>query len=156
MTYQQPTRVAEIVDAVKELATNTVELAKAELTPAAKKATVGGGLFAAAATFALHALWMILIAVALLVGWLYQAYTSLTTWPAFIWGFVTVAIISLLIAAILALIGAKKIEKIKKPEATIAEINTTVNEISALMKKSDGSSDLPWIEPNYETEVTKN
>ena len=78
---------------------------------------------------------MLLIAGALTVGWLLNTFTSLGTWSAFIWGFVLVAVISLILAAVCALIGRSRFRQIRKPEATIDELNTTIKALTAALKR---------------------
>lgn len=103
------------------------ELARAELVPAAKSAGIGSGLFAAAGVFALHALWMIILCLALAVGWFLDSFTALSTWGAFTVGFLLVAVLSVLIAFILIKVGQLHMGKVKAPEATIAEAKATLS-----------------------------
>lgn len=138
MSTEEPTnKIADITASLKEFAARETELAKAELVPSAKNAAIGGGMFGTAGVFALHALWMLLIAGALTVGWAFDTFTALGTWAAFIWGFVTVAVISLAIAAILGLIGRTKFRQVKKPEATIAELQATIQALTGTLKKDE-------------------
>ncbi len=103
------------------------ELARAELVPAAKAAGIGSGLFAAAGVFALHALWMVILCLALAVGWFFDTFTAIGTWGAFTLGFLLVAVMSVLIAFILIKVGQLQMGKVKSPEATIAEARTTLS-----------------------------
>ncbi|MDO4717163.1 MAG: phage holin family protein [Propionibacteriaceae bacterium] len=136
MTTPEPkSRINEITEELKSVINYQYELAKAELRPNVKRAAFGGGLFGAALTFALHALWMLLIAGALTVGWLLNTFTGLGTWSAFIWGFVLVAVVSLILAAVCALIGRSRFKQIRKPEATIDELNTTIKALTAALKR---------------------
>lgn len=138
MTASESTsRLADITDGLKKLSSSQLELAKAEITPAVKHAAIGGGMFGGAGAFAMHALWMLLIGAALAVGLAFDQFTSLTTWPAFVLGFVTVGIASLLIAGILALLGRSQFRRVKKPEATIAELNATMQALTAAIKRDD-------------------
>ena len=103
--------IKDIRGDVQLLVTDQVELAKSELTPAAKNAGIGGGMFGAAGYFGINAATLIYIAAALGLAAL-----GLPYWAAFL----IVAGVLLLIAAILALIGYTRIKKIKPPERTIA------------------------------------
>lgn len=102
------------------------ELAKAELVPAAKHAGIGGAMFGGAGMFAIHALWMFIIALALTIGWILDSFTALSTWGAFTIGFFACVVISLLIAFILFKIGSAQFKRVKAPEGTIAEASATM------------------------------
>lgn len=127
----EPTRLNQVIDALSEFASTESELAAAELKPAAKHAGIGSGLFAGAATLVLHSLWMLVIAASLSIGWLLASTTSLSPWAAITLGFVICAVLSLLIAGILALIGMSHMKKVKKPEATLSEAKATLQAIIA-------------------------
>lgn len=111
------------------------ELAAAEIKPAVRHAAFGGGMFGGAGVFAFHALWMLIIALALTVGWILDSFTQLSTWGSFTLGFFICAILSLLIAFILFKIGQGQIKRVKAPEATIAEASATM---TALMDSVTG------------------
>lgn len=136
---------------LKSVLGNQAELAKAELGPAAKNAAIGSGMFGTAGVFALHALWMLLLSAALAVGWLYVSVTGLGPWGSFTLGFLTVAVLSLLIAGLLALIGVRRFKRVKKPEATIAELQKTVAELQAALKKRPGSDRVDLVVISNET-----
>jgi membrane protein implicated in regulation of membrane protease activity len=119
----------KIADLIKDirgdaqlLINDQVELAKAELTPAAKNAGIGGGLFGAAA-FGLAAL-------------------GLPYWAAFL----IVAGVLLVIAAIAALIGYTRIKKVKAPEKTIANAQALVAELSTAVNRATAAASAPRIE----------
>ncbi|GAB3816297.1 hypothetical protein GCM10028820_15310 [Tessaracoccus terricola] len=103
------------------------ELAKAELVPAAKHAGIGSAFFGGAGMFAIHALWMFIIALALTIGWILDSFTALSTWGAFTIGFFACVVVSLLIAFILFKIGSAQFRHVKAPEATIAEAGATMS-----------------------------
>lgn len=112
-----------------EFVSKETELAKAEVVPAAKQAGIGSGLFAGAGAFAFHALWMIIIAIALGIAWLLNSVTVLGPWGSGTIGFLTTAIFSLLIAFVLIKLGQSRFRKVSKPEATIAEARATLTAI---------------------------
>lgn len=116
----------EFRDDFSEFVKREKELAKAELAPAAKHAGVGGAMFGGVGVFAFHALWMIIIGLALTIGWILDSFTALSTWGSFTIGFFACALLSLLIAFILFKIGQSQFKKVKAPEATIAEASATV------------------------------
>lgn len=139
----QPTesKINEALQAINEFLADEAELAAAELKPAAKHAAIGAGMFTGAGTLALHALWMLIIAFALAIGWALDSWTVLGPWGSFTFGFVLTAIISLLIGFVLVKLGQGQMKKVKKPEATIAEAKATLQAIAhALGRIKD---DLP-------------
>ena len=105
------------------------ELAKEELVPAARSAGIGAGMFTGAGLFALHALWMILLCIALGVGWLLTSFTELSPWGSFTVGFLLTAVFSLLVGFILFKVGQANMKKVKAPEATISEAKATFSSL---------------------------
>lgn len=131
--------LVDIKDSLSEFVAKTSELAKAELKPSAKAAGIGAGFFAGAAVFALHAIWMLVILIALAVGLLLNAVTPLGPLPAITLGFLVSVLFSLLVAAILATLGRGKLKDVKPPEATIAEAKLTLDAVvdAAASRKTD-------------------
>ena len=116
------------------------ELAKAELKPTAKAAGVGAGFFAGAALFAFHAIWMLVILVALAIGLLLHAVTPLGPWASFTLGFLASVLFSLLVAGVLFTLGRGKFSQVKKPEATISEAKATLDAVvDAIASRTKGS-----------------
>jgi hypothetical protein len=129
--------IKDIRGDVQLLVNDQVELAKSELTPAAKNAGIGGGMFGAAGYFGINAATLIYIAAALGLAAL-----GLPYWAAFL----IVAGVLLLIAAILALIGYTRIKKIKPPERTIANGKALVSELSSAVNRATAAAGAPRIE----------
>lgn len=118
--------IQQVRASLAEFVSKETELAKAEVIPAAKQAGIGSGLFGGAGALALHALWMIIISVALGISWLVNAFTVIGPWGSGMIGFLVTAIFSLLIAFILVQLGKSRFKKVSKPEATIAEAKATL------------------------------
>lgn len=93
--------LVEIKDAVSDFVSKEAELASAELKPAAKAAGMGAGFFAGAAVFLFHALWMLVILIALAVGLLLHSVTPMGPWVSFTLGFLASVLFSILVAGIL-------------------------------------------------------
>jgi hypothetical protein len=134
----------KIADLIKDirgdaqlLINDQVELAKAELTPAAKNAGIGGGLFGAAGYFGINAATLIYVAAAFGLAAL-----GLPYWAAFL----IVAGVLLVIAAIAALIGYTRIKKVKAPEKTIANAQALVAELSTAVNRATAAASAPQIE----------
>ena len=129
--------IKNITDDVKLMVQDQVELAKAELTPAAKKGGTGLGLFGVAGYFALSASILLYFAAAFgLVA------AGLAAWLAFL----IVAGALLLIAGILGGIGYLVVRKIKGPDRTIAQANQTAAEVKAAAERSIAAASAPQIE----------
>jgi Putative Actinobacterial Holin-X, holin superfamily III len=129
--------IKNITADVKLLVQDQVELAKAELTPAAKQGGTGLGLFGAAGYFGLSA--TILLYFAAAFG-LVEA--GLSPWLAFL----IVAGALLLIAGILAGIGYLIVRKIKGPDRTIAQANRTAAEVEEAVQRALAAANAPQIE----------
>ncbi len=134
-------KVADLINDIRDdarlLINDQVELAKAELTPAAKNAGIGGGLFGAAGYFGINAATLIYIAAAFGLAAL-----GLPYWAAFL----IVAGVLLVIAAIIGLIGYSRIKKVKAPERTIANAQALVSELSTAVNRATAAASAPQIE----------
>jgi hypothetical protein len=130
--------IKNITDDVKLLVQDQVELAKAELTPAAKKGGTGLGLFGVAGYFALSA--SILLYFAAAFGLMEGA--DLSAWLAFL----IVAAALLLIAGILGGIGYLVVRKIKGPDRTIAQAKQSIAEVKEGAQRAVAAANAPQIE----------
>jgi hypothetical protein len=136
--------IKSITDDVKHLVQSEVELAKAELIPSAKKAGIGAGMFGGAGYFGINGLLLLYVAIALGIFAL-----GLPLWLSFL----IVAVVLLLLAGILALIGFLNIKKVKGPERTIAQAQTTVAEIKGAIQHGTAAAKAPLIEGEVEGEL---
>src|SRR3954447_8312944 len=112
-----------VASATKDLSTlvrSEIELAKLEVKAEAKHAITGSGMFGAAGYLALLATVLLSIAAA-------YGLTALGLAPG--WAFLIVAVVYLLLAGLLALIGKKQVSKVGAPERTI---RTTKESVSVL------------------------
>lgn len=113
-----------------------VELAKAEIAQEAKKGAIGGGLFGVAGTIALYSSFFFFFFLAeLLALWLPK-------WSAFL----IIFLVMLLVAAVLALVGWRKIKTIGKPEKTVQ----SVSELKTVMPSRSGSKERRGIAQHSE------
>jgi hypothetical protein len=103
----------DYVNAFKRWIQGISELAKVEMSEQGKRAGIGAGLFAGAAFFGLFA--FALITWALAYG---LVALGLPVWA----GFLIVAVLYLIIAGILALVGRRMVADLNGPERTIAAI----------------------------------
>jgi uncharacterized membrane protein YqjE len=114
-----------IGDLTKEISTHLstlvhgeIELAKAELTVSVKNAGTGIGMFAAAAVLAVFSLTFGFIALA-------EGLIAIGLWR---WlSYLIVFLFIILLAAICALLGIRKVKKVKAPQRTIATTKDTVS-----------------------------
>lgn len=117
--------VTQITDDVKTIVKGEINLAKAELIPQAKKAGIGGGMLGAAGYLAISALALVWLLGAVAFMWLYAS-AGLGTYPAAVLGLTTMVVILLAVAAVLALLGRKRVQNISGPTRTIATGQATV------------------------------
>ena len=109
--------VAQASDDLSGIVRAEIALAKAELRGDVKNAALGGGLFGAAGYLGLLASILLVIAAAYgLVA------AGLAPWLAFL----IVAVVLLLIAGILALVGKSRLGKLGPPERTIRTAQATI------------------------------
>lgn len=104
--------ISDATAQMSRLFRSELELAKTELAGEAKKGAIGGGLFSVAGVIALYSsFFFFFFAAELLSEWLYR-------WAAFL----IVFLVMVVIAAVLALFGYRKIKKIGAPKKTIESV----------------------------------
>ena len=116
-----PTIGRLVSDASRDLSsliTNEIKLAKSELQVSIKAGGLGIGLFAAAGFFALMSLIMLSVAIAYFINWNGHG-LSLH------WAFLIVFGFYLLLAAVLAFVGIRKVKKVRAPQKAIAQAQET-------------------------------
>jgi len=129
--------IRNITDDVKLLVQDQIELAKAELTPAAKLGGTGAGLFGVAGYFGISATIVLYFAAAFgLVA------AGLAAWLAFL----IVGAALLLIAGICAGIGYLLVRRIKGPDRTIAQANMAMTEVQDAAQHALAAARAPQIE----------
>ena len=129
--------VKDISDDVKLLVRDEIELAKSELIPSAKQAGIGAGLFGGAGYFALSAMLLLFFSASYAL-----VAAGLPTWA----GFLIVGAALLVIAAILALIGKTRIDKVTPPDRSIAAATDTIEEVKTAAQNAVAAASAPQIE----------
>lgn len=115
---EEPTIGRLVADTTRDLSTlvrSEIQLAKTELSFSIKTGGLGAALFAVAGFFAVLAIIMASIALALFLDWWFAGTAT---------AFTIVFGIYLLITAVLALLGLKKVKQVKAPEQTIAAMKS--------------------------------
>jgi uncharacterized membrane protein YqjE len=116
-----PTIGRLVSDASRDLSSlirSEIRLAKSEIQISVRAGGLGIALLAVAGFFALMALIMLSVAIAYFINWNGRG-LSLH------WAFLIVFGFYLLVAALLALVGIRKIKKVRAPEKAIAQANET-------------------------------
>jgi hypothetical protein len=112
--------IRAISDDVKELVRDEVQLAKAELVPAAKAGGIGAGLLAGAAFFGVSAVFILYFCVVYVLVRL-----GLPEWASFL----IVGAALLVLAGVLGAIGVSMIKKVKAPQRAIKQAKETVDAV---------------------------
>ena len=115
---EDPTIGKLVADTSRDLSAlirGEIELAKTELRFSVKAGGMAVGLFAGAVFLVLLSIVMISIALALFLNWLYFGLAT---------SFLIVFGIYVLVAALLAFIGIRKVKQVKAPEQTIAAMKS--------------------------------
>ncbi|MFT3876709.1 MAG: phage holin family protein [Propioniciclava sp.] len=129
--------INDITADVKTIVRGEIELAKAELVPQVKRLGIGVGFFAVAAFAAIIAGLLLFICGGLAFSALYINAVPVV-W-AFTLGFLTMAVVLLIIAGVFVLIGKGRM-KVSAPEATIGEANLTAAAVTAAI--AQGQADV--------------
>lgn len=123
--------LTSITSDIKTIVQGEIELAKAEVVPQVKRAGVGAGMFGAAGYFAISALTLIYVSLGFVCSALYAMVMPLL-WAGAA-GFATVALIFLIVAGILVLIGKSRFaftspeRTLTEAELSLAAVQTAVN-----------------------------
>ncbi len=115
---EEPTIGRLVADTTRDLSTlvrSEIQLAKTELTFSLKAGGLGAAMLAVAGFFAVLAIIMASIAFALFLDWWFAGTAT---------AFAIVFGIYLLITAVVAWLGLKKIKQVKAPEQTIATMKS--------------------------------
>ena len=118
---EEPTIGKLVSDTSRHLSTlvnQEIQLAKSELKLSLKYGGTGVGLFVGAALFGLLAIIMLSVGFAYLIHWNGSGLDLH-------WAFLIVFGAYLLIAGLLALLGIKKVKKVKGPERAVAQAKET-------------------------------
>lgn len=133
--------IADIVKGIStevtSLARSEVALAKKELVPSAKNAGIGAGMFSGAGYLGVNALSLLFIAAALGI-WKLGVPIALA--------FVIMAVVLLIIAGVMALIGRAALKKVKPPEQTIAQAQESVAAVRGALTRANAAAKAPQIE----------
>jgi uncharacterized membrane protein len=113
--------VADATRDVSRLVHDEIALVKTELKISAKAGGVGAGLFAGAAFLGVLAIIMLSVAI---------AYFIHMTGIPLAFSFLIVFVVYLLIAALLAFIGIRKVKQVRAPERAIHQAQETKNILS--------------------------
>ncbi|WP_299056891.1 phage holin family protein [uncultured Nocardioides sp.] len=110
--------VADVSRDVSTLVSKEIQLAKSELKVSVTNGAVGVGFFAAAAFIGVLAIIMLSVAIAYFINWNGDGL-------ALHWAFLIVFGGYLLIAALLGLLGLRKVKKVRGPERAIKQAQDT-------------------------------
>lgn len=124
--------VASATNDISTLVRGEIALAKVEVSAQLKKAGIGGALLAAAGVIAFYAVYFVFITIA-------EALTALGL-PRWL-SFLIVTLLMLAMAAVLALLGIRKMKTVKpKPEKAIAEAQTTIETLKTAAQSPSPST----------------
>lgn len=126
----------DITDDIQTIVKGEIDLAKAEMVPQVKSVGIGAGMFGVAGYFAIQALTLLFICGGLALSALYQGVVPLI-W-AFTLGFLTMAVILLVIAGVLVLLGKSRFS-VTAPQRTIDEANRTVSAVTGAMSQAQAN-----------------
>lgn len=131
--------IADTIKAIQADVTTIVrgeiELAKAELIPQAKSVGIGAGLFGGAGYFAISAAGLLFLGAGLLVGHFFATGLGWSPLLAAFMGLTIVAVLLLILAGILALIGKGKVAAAKGPQATVAHAERSVEAVKGALQQ---------------------
>ncbi len=117
----EPTIGRLVSDASRDISSliqKEIQLAKSEIKISVRNGGLGAGLFAGAAFFVVMALIMFSVALAYLIHWNGSGLDLH-------WAFLIVFAFYLLVAALLAYVGYRKVRQVRPPERAIAEAQKT-------------------------------
>ncbi len=130
----------ELADVIKEITADVttivkgeIELVKAELLPQAKSVGIGAGMFGGAGFLAMSAGSLLLISLSIGFGELFAMW-GMKQFGALALGFTVVAVLLLIGAAILALLGKNKVS-VKGPQRTVEQGQESVEAVKTAVER---------------------
>ncbi|MEA5119633.1 MAG: phage holin family protein [Propionicimonas sp.] len=151
--------IANIQADVTAIVRGEIELVKAELVPQAKSGAVGAGLFGAAAYVAITAVTLLFFGLSFLLSLGFATWFSLSAFGAAAWGFSIMAVLLVVVAGLLVLIGRSRMN-FSKPKAAISQAEESVAEVRKAV--SDGLQEVKGLSlsgrrsgPELEPELEK-
>jgi hypothetical protein len=134
--------VKDIQGEIRTIVKGEIDLAKSELVPSAKNAGVGAGAFTGALYFMLNALLLLYVAGALAIWQWLDIPIAL--------GFVIMAGVLIVIAAILGLFGLGRVKKVKGPDRAIAQGQQTADAVKTAIARGNAAATAQQIEARPE------
>lgn len=128
--------IKSIQDDVTTIVRGEIALAKDELKAEVGKAGVIAGLFAGAGYLAISALAVVFSAFGFLWAVGYQHWFGLDLLTSLFWGFLTMAVVMLLIAALLGFIGTR-VPQPGAPTQTIASVTEQVESVKSAVREAN-------------------
>lgn len=113
-----------------QLFKDNLELAKAELKPAAKAAGIGSGMFGGAGFFLLRGLALLFYAAVFAIAVMFNQLAGRSALTSLALAFLIVGVVVVLIAAVLAVIGRGQFKKVKAPTSAMEEFGKTMSALS--------------------------
>ena len=115
---------------VPRMAAQIGELAKAELKPTLKHGGIGTGAFIVAAVLGLLVLQLFVLTFGFFFSMIFHELVNRHPLTALTLGFLTWAVLLLILVAAIAFIGWRQVKQVKAPSATIAETKASIGAIS--------------------------
>lgn len=115
---------------VPTMMSQMTELAKAELRPTLKHGGIGAGAFGGAAAIGLIVLKLLMLTAGFALSMFFHEILNRNPLTALTLGFLTTAVLGLVLVAVLALLGKGQISRVSAPTATIAETRATLNNLT--------------------------
>lgn len=132
--------IKDITADVTTIVKGEIELAKAELIPQAKSIGVGVGMFGAVGFLGFSALSLFSIAVSVAFGAGYASWFALSELVSVALGFTTTALLLLIVAAILGVIGKNKLA-VHGPERTVTVGQESVEAVRTAVERGVDSAE---------------
>ena len=131
--------IADVITNIKDdgqrMGKDLVALGQAEMKPIAKNAGIGGGAFGAAGYLALNAASLLFLAGGFGFSLIFFDALAWSAVASLAVGFVCMAVLLLIIAAVAAVVGKGALKKVGPPRQTIDEARASVATIKASLQR---------------------
>lgn len=128
--------LSSITSDIQTIVKGEIELAKAEMVPQVKQAGIGAGLFGAAGYVALSAMTLVYVALGFVAAGLYS-FVMAPLWAGAA-GFGTIALLFLIVAGVLVLIGKSKF-RFTGPDRTSAQAELAVDAVRTAVSRAQAN-----------------
>ncbi|WP_316669485.1 phage holin family protein [uncultured Propionibacterium sp.] len=146
--------ISSIKNGVPQMISGIKELARAEIVPSAKHASIGGAGVGAVAAFGLFLLHCLLWAAVFGIAVFFHSVAGFGWFGSMAFAFLTLAAVSLILMIVFGLIAVLQFRQVRAPTATIAEAKASISSLSNAVAEGVSEAERGVIDRHGDDTVT--